>query len=199
MRTYVINMHTRPDRLAGFRIEAERAGITDYTVFDAITPRNVKVPKSFILTAGSYCNGLSHKAIWQELVDGSDEYALIFEDDAVWTGRDLDDADIIDIHRIDMLFLGGNHTAYGAIEGTHVKGNIYRCGHTLTGHAYMIHRDTAQLLLSTHDFTRTAIDAGWKTIHDLGHSYYASPSVWVQRAGYSDIWRRDVDYSHCIR
>lgn len=199
MKTYVINMRTRPDRLAAFRIEAERAGITEYTVFDAITPHHVKVPKSFILTAGSYCNGLSHRALWQELVAGTDEYAMIFEDDAVWTGRELNDADILGIHRIDMLFLGGNHTEFGAIPGTHFEGDIFRCAHTLTGHAYMIHRDTAQLLLSTHDFEKTAIDAGWKMIHDLGHSYYVSPSIWVQRPGYSDIWRRDVDYSNCIR
>ena len=197
MRAYVINMKTRPDRLAGFRREAERAGI-EYEVFEAITPDDVPIPSTFILPAGSYCNGLSHKAIWQKLLDSDDEAVLIFEDDAVWTGQDFTLPDIIHDTKVDMLFLGGNHTEFGAIPGTHVEGNLYRCGHTLTGHAYIIFREAAKFLIDNHDFTHTAIDAGWRALHDQGHSYYLWPSVWVQRPGYSDIWRRNVDYRNCI-
>jgi hypothetical protein len=190
-------MKTRPDRLAGFRREAERAGI-EYEVFEAITPDDVPIPSTFILPAGSYCNGLSHKAIWQKLLDSDDEAVLIFEDDAVWTGQDFTLPDIIHDTKVDMLFLGGNHTEFGAIPGTHVEGNLYRCGHTLTGHAYIIFREAAKFLIDNHDFTHTAIDAGWRALHDQGHSYYLWPSVWVQRPGYSDIWRRNVDYRNCI-
>jgi len=199
MKTYVINMISRPERLANFRAEAERAGLGEFTVVKAVTPRDVRIPKEFKLTPGSYCNGLSHKSIWQALVSGTDDYAVIFEDDAVWSGINLDDSCMIEFDRIDMLFLGGNHSAYGAIEGEHVSGNLYRCGHTLTGHAYIIHRDTAFWLLQEHNFNLTAIDAGWKFIHDRGHSYYISPSIWTQRPGYSDIWNRDVNYDHCIK
>jgi GR25 family glycosyltransferase involved in LPS biosynthesis len=47
MKAYVINMASRPDRLAGFRHEAERAGI-EYEVFEAITPEHVAIPDTFI-------------------------------------------------------------------------------------------------------------------------------------------------------
>jgi GR25 family glycosyltransferase involved in LPS biosynthesis len=197
MKAYVINMATRPDRLAAFRREAAMAGI-EYEVFDAITPDQVTIPDTFILPSGSYCNGLSHKAIWQMLLDSDDEAVLIFEDDAVWTGQDFNLPQSSAALKMDMLFLGGNHTEYGAIKGTSIEGNLYRCGHTLTGHAYIIWREAAQFLIDNHDFAHTAIDAGWKKLHDKGDSYYIWPSLWVQRPGYSDIWGRNVDYRNCI-
>lgn len=204
MKCYVINLDSRPDRMANFNAEAQRAGVS-YERTRATTPKECNIPQSFILPAGSYANGISHKRIWQMLVDGSDEYVCIFEDDAVWRGSGEFDPDMYleavrgAVESVDMLFLGGNHTEHGAIAGVHVSGTLYRCEHTLTGHAYIISRYAAQYLIDHHDFGKTAIDAGWKSLHDMGRSYYFEPSLWVQRPDFSDIWGRHVDYRTCIK
>jgi GR25 family glycosyltransferase involved in LPS biosynthesis len=204
MKCYVINLDSRADRMANFEHEAHHAGIA-YERVRATTPSDCHVPRSFILPAGSYANGISHKRIWQMLIDSGDEYACIFEDDAVWRGEGVFDPDLCieavrsSVDNVDMLFLGGNHTEYGAVEGVHVSGDLYRCGHTLTGHAYIISRYAAQHIIDNHNFDKTAIDAGWKPLHDMGRCYYYEPSLWVQRPDFSDIWGRYVDYRGCIK
>jgi GR25 family glycosyltransferase involved in LPS biosynthesis len=204
MKCYVINLDSRPDRMHNFDHEANRAGVT-YERVRATTPKECNIPRSFILPPASYANGISHKRIWQMLIESGDEYACIFEDDAVWRGAGEFDPDVYleavrgAVGSVDMLFLGGNHTEHGAVPGVHVSGTLYRCGHTLTGHAYIISRYAADWLLNNHDFGKTAIDAGWYLLHGQGRSYYFEPSLWVQRPDFSDIWGRYVDYASCIK
>lgn len=196
IETWVINLASRPDRLASFRRNADEPAGLNAQVFNAIHPAIVDVPKKFRLPAGAYCNGMSHRALWERLLDSNAMHMAIFEDDAVYRGGQMP-IEVADL-AFDFLFLGGNHTHFGAQQGEHVSGNLYRCKHTLTGHAYIISRRGAQWMIENHDFEATAIDDGWGSLQKEGKSYYLWPSLFVQAPGYSDIWGRNVDYTNII-
>lgn len=204
MRHYVINLDTRADRMRNFEAESSKAGIT-FERISATTPKECNIPRSFKLPPASYANGQSHKRIWQMIADSGEEYGCIFEDDAVYMGWGQFDADALTtelvnaVGPVDMLFLGGNHTMHGAERGERIHGNLWRCRHTLTGHAYIVSRWAAQWLIDHVPYHTHAVDAGWKALHDMGRSYYYDPAIWVQRPDYSDIWGRHVDYRDCIR
>lgn len=92
MKAYVINLDRSPERLALF---SERANVTGL-VFERVSAIDGQQAGPALLqdatatkfqfrpiTAPETALFLSHKAVWQKLVDSTEDMAAVFEDDAV--------------------------------------------------------------------------------------------------------------------
>ncbi len=90
MKTYFINLDRSPDRLAWFRRQGEALGL-DLVRVSAVDARDLGADEIARLRARSSGNSelspgeiaclLSHRKVWQMLVEGTDEWAFIAEDD----------------------------------------------------------------------------------------------------------------------
>jgi GR25 family glycosyltransferase involved in LPS biosynthesis len=195
---FVINLDKRFDRLARFNQMAKKAKLGIVERFKAYSPDDLTMPEDLAIPATLYACGMSHIAIWQMMIENDWPYVMIFEDDAVPTKKKFNFDLLSDIERIDMLMLGGNHSKYGATKGEEIGKNLYRCTFSLCGHAYIISNEGAKYILEQTDFSATAIDVSFGLLHDLGHSYYIHPSLYVQMPDYSDIWLAKVNYMDCV-
>lgn len=203
--SYVINMLSRPDRMKEFRSWNEQA-----MRFNAVVPD--QVPDGYNLPVGMLGCTMSHSALWNKIAEDRDGYYMIFEDDAVparsdWqqiTARIFSDTFLM-FPDFDILYLGGNHTHHGAQPGEIVlsseKYSLHKCNRTYTTHAYIISSGGARKMTGryAHLLDSEAVDVAMCTLQQEGSSFYAAPSVFAQRASFSDIWQCNVDYSNCIK
>jgi hypothetical protein len=97
---FVINLNSRPDRLAASAGEIKRAGFTDVRRFPAVdatdpdglaqawancgSPPFAAWDGGFEIVPGKQACLLSHLAVWQEIVDRDLPFACVFEDDVVF-------------------------------------------------------------------------------------------------------------------
>ena len=92
MKCYVINLDRSPERLAAFTVQAQKAGI-DFERFAAIDGKLVPEEELAAQRADRFefqpinrfetALFLSHRAIWQKLVDSGEPMCAIFEDDVL--------------------------------------------------------------------------------------------------------------------
>jgi len=78
-KAFVINLASRPDRLAHITAQCARAGIS-FQRFEAIRPQE----RGNFLTPGARGCFLSHMAIWRAALEAKHERILILEDDVVF-------------------------------------------------------------------------------------------------------------------
>lgn len=84
---YFINLLRRPDRLARISNELGRAGLIANRV-DAVDGQQLDQPKSAVLlTNGQKACWESHRRAWKTFLSTSKSFALILEDDAVFSPK----------------------------------------------------------------------------------------------------------------
>jgi GR25 family glycosyltransferase involved in LPS biosynthesis len=198
---FVINLDKRFDRLARFNAMAKKAKLGVVTRFRAYEPKDLEditEVSDIFVSPTLYACGMSHLALWHNMIENDWPYIMIFEDDAMFTNKKFNFDLLNKFGRIDMLMLGGNHSKYGATCGVEVENKLYRCTYSLCGHAYVISKGAAEYLIKNVNYKETAIDVSFKVLHEMGHSYYIHPSLYVQMPDYSDIWLTRVNYMDCI-
>lgn len=117
---------------------------------------------------------------------------LVLEDDVVFSDDfSLDLKDVPDDW--DIVYFGGNHSRGTPI---HVKNNVYKCTYTLCAHAMLVRYTCYELLLNRLLETEEPVDVILGKLHATDvNAYVIYPHTAWQRAGFSDIERRQVDYS----
>lgn len=182
MKTYVINLERRKDRLAVLKIpfEWER-----FVAFDGGDHNRIGAIKGCLK---------SHQTLLKQIQDLKLEAAIVFEDDVVLCENF--ESKFNDILKIlpedwDLLFLGGWNK--GAIkkyaEGLNIAERV------LTTHAYVIRNKFVDVVLaSLHSKDKNAThENDYKTDVLLanclpkGKCFICSPVLAWQREGYSDI------------
>jgi GR25 family glycosyltransferase involved in LPS biosynthesis len=125
MKIFVINLARRPDRMLAITEDLKKHGIT-FERIDAVdgksdpTVRQNRLPLlAFLYGKGKHTDGqiaclLSHRKIWQMMIEKKIEQALILEDDAMiksWDNRILS-LNIVELG-LDALRLGANQESAG--------------------------------------------------------------------------------------
>jgi glycosyl transferase family 25 len=143
---------------------------------------------------------LSHIAVLEMAKENQWKNVLVLEDDAMWTEH-FEEA----YATLERLSAG----AYDAIMLSSTCARWYLGSLKLisaqTTAAYMVNsayydtllsnfRESRDLLDSSNDGNRYAIDQHWKRLHQKDNWFVVMPSLMQQRPGYSDIERKNVDY-----
>lgn len=92
MRTFLVNLERRPDRLAAMAAQLARLGLP-FERFDAVDAKSVDPAALSVpfaqegplgtLSPGDKACTTSHIHIWRMIADGPDEYVTVLEDDVV--------------------------------------------------------------------------------------------------------------------
>lgn len=191
----VINLASRPDRLEAFQLEARRLGIDRVDRFDAIADANG------VLGCAS-----SHASCLRRLVDSPHDALLICEDDVVF---------LVDRPQLDVLvdaFLDDQAAdvaclAYFAARTQPHDRLFLRGAYIRTAACYVVKARIAQELLELWergieelragaDPSRYACDKTWMPLQQRRTFLIPIKRAARQAAGYSDIQRRFVRYTH---
>ena len=192
---FYINLDSRVDRLNEIRGELERIGLEGER-FPA-----VKETPGFIGCA------LSHIAVLKEARDRGLKNVMVLEDDfeflmskeEFWKEMNKFFKSGISY---DMLLL-----SYKLVEGEQHNPQLYRVKDAISTAGYIINcyffdtlielwENHLQPLIQTHNNLLHAIDRSWTTLMPTSLWYGFVNHVGKQRAGYSDILTKHVDYGH---
>lgn len=143
MHFYCINLERRPDRRALAKAQFEREGL-DVEFVNAFDGRK-HAPEDLMIEKGTWGNAMSHRRIWNDIVEKGYDMAVIFEDDVNLSPNFKSKMDGL-IHEVsdirwDLLYLGH----YLAIDKGSVTPNVFY-GRPLGIHAYVVSRAAAQKL-----------------------------------------------------
>jgi len=196
---YYINLDHRTDRKKFTIKELQKLGIYN--------PRRFRAIKKDIGIVG--CN-MSHLEVLKLARRNKLPYVTIFEDDILFlepkeTLEKLDRIINSDIEW-DVILLGGNnHKPYQSINEDCIKVN--NCQTTTTYIVKQPYYDTLinhweeglQKLIETEDIPKYALDVYWKILQKKDNFLLITPVNVVQKEGYSDIEKRNVNYIHRMK
>ncbi len=92
----------------------------------------------------------------------------------------------------DLLYLGGNHNRQERIL---VSPHLLKITDTYTTHAYAIRNTVYDLVLDSLRRLNTEGDVIMGEVQKHCNAYCFSPNLCTQRAGWSDVFERNVDYT----
>lgn len=145
----------------------------------------------------------SHIAVLRKALHDNVRNVLILEDDVEWNKFDDGYAKLEGLVKnpYDVILLGGNYNKYDVDTS-----KLYEAQ---CAHAYLVNADYIPVLLSqfedalsgmlrTHDLHAYAHDIYWKKLQPIDNWYLIIPSLLYQRPNYSNLEKRDVDYTSCM-
>jgi hypothetical protein len=180
-QVYVINMDKDVERMKTFDEQMVRNGIR-YKRISAVKGTDVKHNKHITEFCKIYCTdgikgcALSHRLIWDDMVNNNYSRVCIFEDDALLS--ETFRADFPEIWKelpttFDLFFMGCNmkcgdkHTfsklivlAEGNKPAKHISPSMLKVGGTVGTHGYMISRHCAELFLEEKINTHIDFEMG---------------------------------------
>lgn len=197
--TFYINLEHRVDRKEHIETQLSIIGLKA-TRFNAIKMDN-----------GAIGCSMSHLKILQNAVNNNLKHVLILEDDIIFLQPDVFKEQFnkfIKNHKNNwdvILFAGNNIPPYETTDETCIK--VKKCqtttGYLVNGHyikilmqnvkmglTNLIHRPTEQSLY--------AIDKFWFILQNVGKWYLITPVTVIQQEGYSDIEKKQTNYSRLM-
>jgi GR25 family glycosyltransferase involved in LPS biosynthesis len=176
MKTLIINLNSRPDRLATVTAEVERFGISDYMRFSAYDGGIIGFNRSM------------HEALQGE------KEILLLEDDCEFTGtlQDLIEAKAKLPDDWDLLYLGANVLEP---QKKYCDG-IYHLQNGWTSHAILYSDKGADYCAKNYNpFAGVIYDEWLRTVAQKElKCFIVMPMLAVQADGYSDIWQQETVY-----
>ena len=144
---------------------------------------------------------LSHIEIIKEAEKKGFENVLIFEDDVVFC--DDFNAKLAEFMANvpsdwDMIYLGGNHNYHTGNKPEQVNKHVIKCNKTIAIHAIVVKNSIYKHILDINSLTKP-IDLVYEEIQENSNVYAPCISIAKQRAGYSDIRKRQVNYDKWIK
>ena len=194
MDIVVINLGHRPDKLQLFNAN-KQLGLPGYHRFPGVYVQDKDYKRKYPIDARQYGCYESHRRIWEKV----DRPTLVLEDDAKLT-RPYHIPDLPP--DFDLFYLGCNWKMFGAKSGPR-RGHynepggqrvyIHEARQILTTHAYIISPQGAKKALAMDHYKLCVDMALWEVMKD-GLSRYIKPSLFVQRAGHSDIHGKYINF-----
>jgi len=197
--TLYINLDTRTDKNQNVLQELNNIGFKNPTRYNAI-----KLPNGAIGCSMSHLNCLI------KAKNNNWEHVCIVEDDIQFTNPDLFKTQLntfLTTHsNWDILLLAGNNVSpYLKVDDTCIK--VSHCqtttGYIIKSHYYdtLIHNIKEGILYLLKEPTKHilyAIDKYWLSLQKIDNWYLLIPLTVIQRIGYSDIEKRNTDYSKLL-
>lgn len=184
MKTYVINLEKRTDRIdelefAKIPFPYERFRATDGDVF--LNEEENKYMR------GHFGCWDSHRRLLEHLQYSSDDYTLVLEDDVQFVDGLLISELMAELPSDwDLLYLGGLN-----------KGEIKKFSEHLDiaetiwqTHAYIIRKKFIPILLEQLNNYRWKVDIVFSEALVKGNCFISNPPIAIQRESYSDITKR---------
>lgn len=200
---FVIHLESRKDRLHQINDVLSSLHILKYDIIKG-------VPHS----CGALGCSLSHAMAMNECIKSNATTCAVFEDDFELSGGPEDANGAVDIFfrsqppSWDVLMLSANVISSSpSAELSHLESIHW----ALTTSGYIVHRSFASTLLqnfmqaayhlneSNCSKEEYAHDVLWKELQQSGKWFALKPLIGKQRASYSDIERKDVDYKVKLR
>uniref|UniRef100_A0A6C0EAF1 Glycosyl transferase family 25 domain-containing protein n=1 Tax=viral metagenome TaxID=1070528 RepID=A0A6C0EAF1_9ZZZZ len=139
---------------------------------------------------------LSHIAALELAQRNNWPRVLIVEDDIMWTAFNTEQLELLLSTQHDVVLL----------SGTYVKSDGFRLLSGQTAAAYIVEAHYYDTLLSNFrtsvsrlqtggKYNKYALDQYWKLLQTRDTWLIARPSMGIQRPGFSDIERRNVNYT----
>jgi GR25 family glycosyltransferase involved in LPS biosynthesis len=192
---YYINLERRQDREYNIKKQFEKYNITNYERINAIN-----MPQKGYLGCS-----LSHLKTIETFLQSEHDVCVILEDDFDFTQsrevcEDMFKKFFEDNIEWDCVMLSSNTK-----QSAYYNDYLDKCIRAYTTAGYMINRKFATILLQNikegvEQLIRTnlqhmyAIDVHWMSLQFKSKWYIFKPKLGQQRAGYSDIEQRHVDY-----
>jgi GR25 family glycosyltransferase involved in LPS biosynthesis len=175
---YLINLDTRPDRLAQTRLEFNNIGLENFVRVQGVVHENPAIG----------CH-LSHATIFGHALSNGYENVLIFEDDVQFFDNALENLTSAyselpsDWH---MFYLGANLDRFLAYK---VSEHICKLTGAYATHAYAVNRTLFKLMYEINSSEDTVHNDVWysSVVHPKYNCYLAMPLIAGQRDSYSDI------------
>jgi GR25 family glycosyltransferase involved in LPS biosynthesis len=186
MKTYVINLDHRTDRLAAAQVAINNMGVEGFIRVPAIDTRSqVEFPKEQVLdesmaairrghrlehhelTTGAVGCYLSHMKCWSLLKDSGDAFALILEDDVVFRDTPEDFDRIVSIGQaeladgLDIFLLGHTFDVAGPERAVSIE--KFYCNH-----AYLISASACDKLLRLALPMKSQLDSFMSKLNHAG-------------------------------
>ena len=194
---YYINLDTRPDRKAHVENQLRSIGLGPVTTrFKAIRLAN-----------GAIGCSMSHLKLLEMAKENNLPHILIVEDDILFTNVSLfvkQMNSFLRVHKdFDVALIAGNNMPpYQRIDRTCVR--VAQC-QTTTGYLVQQHyydtiiqnvkQGIEHLMREPHNHSLYAIDKYWFQLQRTGHWYLIIPLSVTQREDYSDIEKREINYT----
>lgn len=189
-KIYVINMEKNTDRLVSFSKMMNEMNLK----FERYNAVNGYLFNPTYRSKGEFGCLMSHKNLWEKILNGNDEAAIIFEDDCIPNIK-YSNEEIISIikeqysngieGKYDIFYLGKcldmcNHHVKKSI-------NVVRTYHPLCTHSYILTKKGAQVLLNRFseekmEDPKIALDVFIANCINRGYlnAFASHPSVFVQ-------------------
>ena len=187
LKTYVINLDRRPDRLKQLNLPIlwERFSATDGQCYTNAIPKE---------RGWMGCHD-SHLRLVNKLKTEKSNYYLILEDDVEVCNNFVDNLEKI-VNKLpkdwELLFLGGWNIGdkINYYEGIDIANKVYCM------HAYMIKSEIIDKLINKFSSRVYKVDVLLAELLPEINSYICNPTIAWQRPGFSDIENRETNNVH---
>ena len=194
-KVYVINLDRRPDRFETFEKELSKYDIQHVEKFSAIDGSTIENNNSPILS-GELGVLESHLEIIKKCKEENVKNVLILEDDVYFTDEvlNLDEYMAKVPSDWDFIYFGGNHV-YGQ-KPEMLNDKIIKLNFTVALQCVAINNSMFEIIEMVLSKKQKQVDAYYAELHNRFNAYGFYPNMAKQKAGFSDIQNRNVDYSN---
>lgn len=190
---FYINLDTRKDRRADFEAECQKMNLSVERFPAMIHPKGV----------GLGCS-MSHLQLIKNARDRGYPSVTVFEDDFTFLISKDDFATVLATlpEDYDVVMFG-----YNLFQGEDYSSTFGRTLEAQAGSGYIVHQKAYDRLIacweaamiqfeqSPHEHWTYMCDQSWKVLQPQMRWYHTLPRVGKQRAGWSDLGQRFVDYN----
>ena len=196
-KNYCINLDKRTDRYANVEKEFFKFGIEGVERYSAIDGDTITNDSP--LLNGELGILETHYNIIKSCKENNIKNVLILEDDVYFTEEinKLNDYMELVPKDWDLLYFGGNHI-YGQ-PPTKINDKILKLNFTVALHCVAINESIYDAILAVLPLRKKQVDSYYGQLQSGYNGYCFYPNMAKQKADYSDIQNKFVDYSNYFR